>query len=226
MKRAIILSYLFSIAFLAPSQEQGNAKYKITGDYLEGCACNLVCPCDLGQDATGKMGCQATMAWHIEKGHYGDTPLDGLTVVSVMVKPEKNISEAIGKLEGILYIDANANPTQRSALETIFRDQLEKMFGKLEGPQFETIRFSKSPEDPKGLSDTYTVEIPDILMLKNAAFKNKEGKRTVRLNSALPMIPKEYYAKSLLHTFHDKGKGIQWDYSGKNSFYGPFKYAT
>ena len=44
--------------------------WKLEGDYFEGCNCDSICPCIFLQDPD-KGYCNLTVAWHIEKGHYG-----------------------------------------------------------------------------------------------------------------------------------------------------------
>jgi hypothetical protein len=198
--------------------------YSIAGDYLEGCACRLVCPCDLGEDAAAMKGCQATFVWHIEKGRYGDIGLDGLTMIGMILKPEKNYSAAVGKMEWGLYVDANADAKQRAALQAIFRARYGSQFATLRGPKFVAITFVKKTTDTEGLADEYLVEIPHLLSLKNAVFKDESGKRTVRLNSPGAMIPTYYYAKAVQHTYRDKDWKTSWDFAGRQSFYGKFDY--
>ena len=60
--------------------------WKLEGDYFEACNCDTVCPCVfLGNPDQGE--CDVTIAWHIDKGHFDDTFLDGLNVVAVFHTP-------------------------------------------------------------------------------------------------------------------------------------------
>ena len=61
-------------------------KLEVEGDYFEACNCDTVCPCVfLGNPDQGE--CDVTIAWHIDKGHFDDTFLDGLNVVAVFHTP-------------------------------------------------------------------------------------------------------------------------------------------
>ena len=62
MKKIILLAGLALIIGSASTaqSEQAKVKYKASGDYVEGCACQLLCACDFGQDAHNEMGCQGT----------------------------------------------------------------------------------------------------------------------------------------------------------------------
>jgi len=226
MKKITPLSLIlyFLSVFVGAVRAEQTVSYRIAGDYLEACACRLVCPCDLGEDAAAMKGCQATYAWHIEKGRYGNVSLDGLTMIGMILKPEKNTSAALGKMEWGLYLDENADAKQRAALEAVFRASAGTQFGTLHGPKFVPIAFAKKATDADGLADEYLLEIKNTLSLKTAMFKNEEGKRTVRVNSPGAFVPALYYAKAVQHTYRDKDWKTSWDFAGRQSFYGRFDY--
>ncbi len=221
----LALSLVLIFALLVTAGADETVGYRVAGDYLEACACRLVCPCDLGEDAAAMKGCQATYAWHIEKGRYGDVGLDGLTIIGMILKPEKNTNAALGKMEWGLYLDENADAKQRAALEAVFRANAGTQFGTLQGPKFVPIAFAKKATDADGLADEYLLEIKNTLSLKTAMFKNEEGKRTVRMNSPGAFVPALYYAKAVQHTYHDKDWKTSWDFAGRQAFYGKFDYA-
>jgi len=60
--------------------------WKLEGDCHEGCDCKTVRPCVyLGPPDEGSF--HVTIVWHVEKGHHGDTKLDGLNVVATFRSP-------------------------------------------------------------------------------------------------------------------------------------------
>ena len=76
--------------------------WKLEGDYFEACNCDTVCPCVfLGNPDQGE--CYLTIAWHIEKGHFDDTSLDGLNVVAVFHTPGNMWTGP--KWKAALYLD-------------------------------------------------------------------------------------------------------------------------
>lgn len=89
--------------------------WEIKGEELANCNCNFGCPCQFGvlpSDGT----CEAAVVYKIHKGHYGDTPLDGLTAAAVYKWPGA-IHEGNGQMQ--LIIDPKANDAQRAALQAI-----------------------------------------------------------------------------------------------------------
>src|SRR6266540_4424838 len=54
--------------------------WRASGDWFDVCKCNIPCPCIFAQ--TPSYGdCDGVMAYHIKKGQYGKTSLDGLNML-------------------------------------------------------------------------------------------------------------------------------------------------
>lgn len=93
--------------------------WNIQGEELANCNCNYGCPCQFGVlPTTGN--CEAVVVYDIEKGHYGDTRLDGLRAAGVYYWPGP-IHEGGGRMQ--LIIDERADADQRAALEAIMSGQ-------------------------------------------------------------------------------------------------------
>jgi hypothetical protein len=89
--------------------------WELEATEFSSCNCNYGCPCQFNAPPTHG-DCQAVVGMEINRGHFGDTRLDGLRIVSVMQWPGA-IHEGGGKAFGIL--DERATPAQREALATI-----------------------------------------------------------------------------------------------------------
>src|SRR5262245_39686878 len=65
--------------------------WNISGQYFETCSCDFVCPCILGQMAArpSKGSCTFAMTMQIERGGYGNVPLDGITFIVLGYTPEE-----------------------------------------------------------------------------------------------------------------------------------------
>ncbi len=93
--------------------------WSIKARELANCNCNFGCPCQFGVlPTTGH--CEAVVVYDIEKGHYGDTKLDGLRAAGVYKWPGA-IHEGNGQMQ--LIIDKRATPEQKAALEAIMTGQ-------------------------------------------------------------------------------------------------------
>ena len=76
------------------------------------CNCAYGCPCQFNALPTYG-NCRAVVGLVIDRGHHGDTKLDGLKAAAVFAFPGP-IHEGHG--EGIVAIDERASPEQRNAL--------------------------------------------------------------------------------------------------------------
>jgi hypothetical protein len=83
--------------------------WKVSGDFFDVCKCNIPCPCEFAQAPTYG-DCDGIMAWHIRKGQYGESSLDGLNVLE-LDSFTGNIWAGGGntKLTAALFFDEKAN---------------------------------------------------------------------------------------------------------------------
>ena len=138
--------------------------------YLEGpswgsCNCDHACPCQFeGKPNYG--GCRGFEAAEIERGHFGDTKLDGLRFVLLFAWPGP-IYEGKGEAQAI--IDERATAAQREALLTVLMggetDEaathwwvFRAMSDTVHEPLFRPIAFSADIEGRVG-----SVSIPGVI---------------------------------------------------------------
>jgi len=121
-------------------------KWKASGHWFDVCNCNIPCPCIFAQ--TPSYGyCEGIMAYHIKKGEYGETSLDGLNVL-ILDYFKGNIWAGETKLDIALFFDEKANEEQRKALNMIFTGkaggfmgQLANLIGEVRGLEYTPIKF-------------------------------------------------------------------------------------
>ena len=93
--------------------------WTIRGHEFANCNCSYGCPCQFnGLPTHGD--CRAVVAFRIDSGRHGNTPLDGLAVVGMFSWPGP-IHEGHG--EAAVVIDQKASPAQRQALLRILTGQ-------------------------------------------------------------------------------------------------------
>lgn len=120
--------------------------WEIEADELVSCNCAYGCPCQF--NALPTYGdCHALAGFQINRGHFGETQLDGLRAVAVMQWPGP-IHEGSGK--AFIIVDQRADEQQRQALLTILSGAETEMgatiwnvfaatFAEVFEPAFETI---------------------------------------------------------------------------------------
>lgn len=93
--------------------------WSIEGPHFVNCNCDYGCPCQfmaLPTDGT----CDAVVGFRIDKGHFGQTRLDGLLVVGTYAWPGA-IHQGNGAMQSI--IDERADEAQRQALTAIMEGE-------------------------------------------------------------------------------------------------------
>ncbi len=92
-----------------------HADWRLEGEWVKNCNCAYGCPCDFNARPT-QGDCKGMVGMHITKGHFNDTPLDGLHFCASVQFPGA-LHEGNGQMQPI--IDERATPAQREALLAI-----------------------------------------------------------------------------------------------------------
>ena len=102
------------------AEQQGKVAWKISGELEEACKCAAACPCWFGSKPT-HMNCGGGQFLFIEKGHYGNLSLDGLSVGRLGQSPDgQAMMDSFGNwVFDYIYIDEKANEEVRKALKEI-----------------------------------------------------------------------------------------------------------
>lgn len=94
-------------------------KWKFEGQAVANCNCASGCPCQFMSRPTDGT-CKAVVGFRIDKGHYGETNLDGLLAVVTYSWPNA-IHEGNGSMQTI--IDERADDAQREALAAVMQGE-------------------------------------------------------------------------------------------------------
>jgi hypothetical protein len=94
-------------------------QWSIEGPHVVNCSCDYGCPCQFAALPTDGT-CKAVVGWRIDKGHYGETRLDGLLAVNLYAWPGA-IHYGNGAMQSI--IDERADTAQRKALAAILQGE-------------------------------------------------------------------------------------------------------
>jgi hypothetical protein len=163
------------------------------------------------------------VAWHIEKGAFGGTHLDGLNVVLAVYSPGHMLKT---KWKVALYLDQHAAPPQSDALGKIFSGQagghlanLAPLIGEVLGVKSALIEYQ---EEGKRRS----LRIADVANAEIEAATGVNGSPPVIQNHPLCIAPgfPVVVARSKHASFHDFGLNLE--VSEKNGFYSPFSYQS
>ncbi len=112
-KQIFILTIALGVLVVLPASTLAQ-EWAINGSYTESCSCNPTCPCHFGSAST--LGhCQGIGLFEIEKGHYGDVKLDGVSIVA---------AQDMGKWVKY-YVNDGVSDEQAKAAGLIFAEMME-----------------------------------------------------------------------------------------------------
>ncbi len=161
--------------------------WRLKGDWIKNCNCAFGCPCDfLARPTHGN--CQGVAGMRIERGHFGDTTLDGLSFFAVVDFPGP-LHEGNGTLQAI--IDERATAAQRDALFRILSGKhaaegtLFHIFSlivtKMLDPIFAPIAFAFDMDGRTAL-----VSIPGVLETQSKPIRNPVTGAEHRIEVVMP----------------------------------------
>jgi hypothetical protein len=194
--------------------------WHLNGNVLIACNCDWGCPCNFNaRPSRGK--CEGGWIWVIEKGHVGNTRLDGLGLALFADWPGA-IHEGGGRAAG--YVDERADEAQRTALTSVMKGDLGGPWGlfkktyDLAGP--DAARF-----DVNLAEHASRATIGDAIELELQTIRNPVTQAEVHPEVVLPeglVVKRGSLAASKV--FRVSG-GVQYDHSGQYAAFGPFEYS-
>ncbi len=203
-------------------------KWSLSGDYFENCNCDVVCPCLVSAgpplSARPTQGvCDVVLAFHIDKGKYGDVALDGLNVVVAAHTPG---AMGAGNWTLAAYIDERANAQQTEALGAIFS-------GAAGGPMAIFAPLVSKNLGAKKIAINYavkgkgrTVSVPGVLNMAVEPLGSLHPSGEIWAAVGHPVAPERlaFAVGGKGSTYSDHG--MRWDNSGKNGHYAPIRWSN
>ncbi len=194
--------------------------WELEFDYIETCNCPPNCPCPFtGAPSTDYGGCHLMMAFHVVRGNFGATPLDGLNAVLVAEVPGN--MRAGGYRTGVL-VDERGDPDQQAAMKAIFGGAAGGVFEGIDALTVEWLGIDAAPIEFS--TETRRAAVPGILEVDYAPIDGFGG-RTPELEHTRQRIAlggKLKCGRSSVCRFGSFG--LEWDNSGGNVFWGRYTH--
>ena len=200
--------------------------WRMRGDIMEACSCNVSCPCNLGGLPT-QLPCEAIIGFRIQEGNYGSTRLDNLNVVLIAEVPGPAFFD--GNWTMGAYLDQRANEEQMQALGTILTGEAGGMFaafgaliGNMLEPKQVAISFDTSDGDGRitvpGLLEVASEHIPNPMPGEPPLDSTATGLAVPLYNDGPASI-----RRSSVFSLTDPVLSFQ--HAGRSSLIGRFDYA-
>ena len=198
---------------------QANIKsWRFNGEFFESCNCEVNCPCHFGSPATYDT-CDMVLAWHINAGRYGDTPLDELNFAMVARAP-KHMAE--GNWTVAIYIDERAAEPQQEALRLIVSGEAggggfarrKDFTGTILGVKAVPIAYEVTGRRRRlTILNALNVELEAMPGARQGEFVNLVNDPGAGARGYTPRT----IAKAVTHKFSDYS--LSWDNTGKSCYF-------
>jgi hypothetical protein len=195
-------------------------KWQLSGTYFEACNCDAACPCVFLSPPT-EGDCRVLIAWHIDRGSFGEATLDGLNA-SLFVHSPGNMVE--GKWKAALYLDETATEAQKEGLTQILSGQAGGHPAVLASFIEEVLGVHSARIEYRAEGKRRSIRIPNVGEAEIEAVPG-QGEADITVNNhPLAVAPGQTVVLAKSKSAHYSDHGIQLEVSGKNGFYSPFVY--
>lgn len=202
--------------------------WTLSGEYMESCNCDYLCPCIYTnpQGEATHDNCTALLVFRIDDGQFADVRLDGLSF-ALVIRSGRVMADGDWVFAGI--VDAKADEAQRQALTAIvsgeaggtpglIRDNLVSDF---RGVVYEPIEFVID-----GLKRATTIGGVVAFEIEGVASRNRSGQPFFIDNTAHPANTRLALAQSKETHVHAFGLDLDLVGQGNNGHFAPFKWAA
>lgn len=203
--------------------------WRLAGEYLENCNCELLCPCIVGprNERGGALArpteghCDVPLVFQVARGTFGEIRLDGLAVALAVHTPGPM---GLGNWTVALYVDERADPAQRGALEAIFGGAAGGPPGGLAAlvttrrpTRHVPIRFEKDGRRRRAV-------IPGVLDVEIEGLQGADRTGEAWLDNIRHFVARRLaVARATRSSYRDHG--VSWDHTGRNGHYAPFEWS-
>jgi len=202
--------------------------WSMSGQYFETCSCDFVCPCITGQMAVrpSKGSCTLAMAMQVERGSFGNVPLEGVAFIVLGFTPAEM---GKGNWSVGLVIDERATAEQRDAITAIASGAaggpmapLSGLIGKFLGAEQAPIRFERN-----GIK--FTVKAGNLVDMAAEGAMGIDPAATEPMfidNTGHPVSSRLALAHASRSHVH--ALGLTWDDAGgkNNGVFAPFNWRS
>ncbi len=196
-------------------------RWQIQGKVGVACNCDYGCPCNFNAlPTTGK--CEGQWTWHVDRGDFGDTSLDGLNF-TIAVNWPGAIHDGNG--EALILVDERADDSQAQAISTL-------VSGDVGGPweilawTWPTVHGPKPvPYDVDLDGVHWRVKAGEALEVESTTIKNPVTGKEVHPGAVLPeglIFKRGDFGASSVFRISD---GISFEHPGRYTAVGSFEYA-
>lgn len=163
--------------------------WTLTGEMVETCSCNMLCPCWYGVQELMVMDrgwCASPILLRIHTGNSDGVDLSGLTLVLAGFFPGPTLYDGNGTAR--LYIDDAANDEQRRELEAIMHGQKGGPMEIVGGLVSTYLPTQMTKIDVQEQNGTISATIGNVGQIRSERLKNEAGQQMTMQNVGFAMM--------------------------------------
>ena len=196
--------------------------YRLEGDLLEVCNCEVLCPCWIGEDPDHG-SCDSALSYRINSGVIGGIDVGGVVMASLVRIPGNVFA---GGWRRQLYVDRAASDGQAAAVVAAMR-------GELGGPMADLAALVEEELPPLRAEVVFDLHegrgrfaIAGITEAILAPYRGPDGRVTTLSDSAFSTIPGSpaFVAKAERFRLRHQGLGLDLELEGHNAIQGSFRF--
>lgn len=197
-------------------------EWKLNGTYFEACNCQAACPCIFTSPPTDGE-CTALVAWHIDKGHYAGTTLDGLSIALAVHAPGTMVET---KWQVAAYFDDKASAAQSDALHAIFGGKAGGHPAVLASFIGEMVGASSVPMQYRNDGRKCSLSIKGVADTEIDAIDGQGGQPATVQGHPLCIAPGKAATVARSERFSFTDHGWDWTFSGRSGLMSEFAYQS
>jgi hypothetical protein len=199
----------------------------LSGEYLENCNCEMLCPCLLGpRNARGgalarptEGHCDVPLVFRIAQGAAGPVSLAGTHAALAVYTPA---AMGEGDWRVALYLDSGANADQRAALERIFTGRAGGVMARLSFLVSEWLPTRVAPIEFGHDGRRRWARIPNVLDVEIEGVEGADGAESWIDNVKHFVSRRLAAARASRGMYRDHG--LNWNNTGRNGHYASFDW--
>ena len=189
--------------------------WKISGSYFETCNCDLACPCVfLSPPTSGE--CTVLLAWHIDRGRFGEINLDGFNTALAAYAPGHMLEV---KWKVALYVDLRADKGQQDALTQIFSGQAGGHLAGLAPLIGEVLGIKAAPIEYHSEGKRRSLRLGEVADAEIEGLPGQDGSDVTVDNVPFAVVPGVVLAVAKSKRMRFSDYGLTWDVSNKNGYF-------
>jgi hypothetical protein len=222
---AIIISACAAVTS-AQTPMQPDAEWAVEGQWVETCNCAIPCPCwNETPTLPTHADCGDMLFFHVTKGHYGLTKLDGVNVVQMAVSANGKTMDQSSQDQDFkvntLYLSDALSPEVSAAAGKVFSRMTLMPLSISKSHVVRRVSMEVSLE-----ADTVSIKIPGVLDAQIVQVKDTQGQPVPFPYNVqvVPYLGKGIQGKSVRYEYHDGGQS--WIHKDTNGTWASFSYSS